>query len=66
MATVTGSCPISGENWTLEVDGAAYDRWRQGELIQKAFPYLLPDQRELLMTGIVSKAWDETFGEEED
>lgn len=34
--------------------------------IQDAFSYLSADDRELLLTGYCSKAWDQLFGEEDE
>lgn len=34
--------------------------------IQNAFPFLTPDEREFLITGITPTEWDEEMGEEED
>jgi hypothetical protein len=44
----------------------AHERWVGGELIQKAFPDLSADEREMLMTGITPGEWEYTFGKEED
>ena len=33
------------------------ERWRSGELIQDAFPYLSPEQREQLLTGFSPGDW---------
>jgi hypothetical protein len=36
-------------------------------LIQDAFPYLDPEQRELILTGMTQEMWDETtYNEEEE
>jgi hypothetical protein len=45
------------------IDLAAYE---DGELIQSAFPYLTPGQRELLVTGITDEMWDDMFGDLEE
>lgn len=37
-----------------------------GALIQNAFPFLTPDQREFLMTGITPDEWDDLFSEDSD
>ena len=39
-------------------------RWRQGELIQDAMPYLTPDERELLISETCGKCFDKMFGED--
>jgi hypothetical protein len=41
-----------------------YKAWENGTLIQNAFPYLTPGEREFLMTGITASEWDEIFKEE--
>jgi len=42
-----------------------FENWENGELIQKAFPELSADDRELLLTGICSKCWNEIFGDDD-
>lgn len=37
--------------------------WREGNLIQTAFPQLTSDQREMLMSGMCQEAWDAIFAE---
>lgn len=34
------------------------NNWKNGMLIQNAFPMLNADQREFIMTGITPKDWD--------
>jgi DNA-directed RNA polymerase subunit RPC12/RpoP len=36
-------------------------RWVQGELIQKALPYLSEDDREMLITRTCSECWKKMF-----
>lgn len=50
----------------LPITQAEYDAWKNGTLIQNAFPQLTPDQREFMMTGITAEEWDEMFGESEE
>mgnify|MGYP003321401146 CR=1 FL=1 len=33
-------------------------KWRDGALIQNAFPYLYPNERELLITGFLPEDWE--------
>jgi len=56
--------PVTGEKntMTMEVDQDDLNRWMQGELIQNAMPYLTPDEREFLMTGILPEEWEQMFG----
>jgi hypothetical protein len=39
--------------------------WRSGTLIQRAFPEMPADQRELLITGTHPACWDRLFAEDE-
>lgn len=39
--------------------------WEQGQLIQAAMPNISPEDREFIMTGVVSEEWDEAFKEDE-
>jgi len=48
----------------MELDLADLAAWENGTLIQKAMPYLSPNQREFLMTGILPEEWDNIFGKE--
>lgn len=40
-----------------------YLSWKDGALVQDVFPHLSADEREFLMTGIVSSSWKKIFGE---
>jgi hypothetical protein len=56
--TYTATCPICGEENTLEIDPAAFDAWTSGALIQDCFPDLTLNERELIMTGIDQRCWE--------
>ena len=43
----------------LPITEAQIDAWKNGTLIQNAFPHLSPDQREFLQTGMSPEEWDE-------
>ena len=34
------------------------EAWRDGKLVQNAFPYLYPSERELLITGMLPEDWE--------
>ena len=51
------------KHFDLNVDIEDYRAYQEGEYIQKAFPYLTPGQRELILTGITPEMWDSMFGE---
>jgi len=40
--------------------------YRNGKLIQDAFPFLSADEREFLLTGMTPEEWELEFGDEED
>jgi len=51
-------CQVTGEVFILIVDAQALIDWREGKLIQDAFPQLTKDQREILMTGYTPAEWE--------
>lgn len=63
---------LSGKQGSMEFDmteeefRACFTRWRNGELIQKAFPMLSPAEREFIMTGITPEEWSNAFGNTEE
>lgn len=59
-------CPCCGKLQTLEVNENEYQEWLAGKSVQKAFPNLNEDQREILMSGICPECWDTIFPEEEE
>jgi phage FluMu protein Com len=54
-------CPFCKAVTELEVPNDGYKAWRQGMLVQKAFPDLSVDDRERLISGTCPKCWEETF-----
>lgn len=60
--TAYGFCTVTDEPWELRgLDPAAYARWQAGELVQRAFPTLSPDDRELLISGTTVAGWTKLF-----
>jgi hypothetical protein len=55
----TVELPLTNEAYQLSLKA-----WRNGALIQKAFPTLDADQREFIMTGITAEEWNAHFEEE--
>ena len=41
-------------------------RWKDGELIQDAMPYLSADEREILISNVCGLCFEQMFGEGED
>lgn len=62
-AVLTRKCPFCGKEHSITVEQHGYldsmDKLRAGALIQDAFPSFTPDERELIMTGICPKCWNE-------
>jgi len=56
-------CGINNEIYVFEKD---YFKWRNGELIQAAFPYLSYAQREVIKSGTCPECWKLIFPEIED
>ena len=68
---VGNRCPMCQKMNSVEVYKADFEKWRNGELIQVAMPYLSADDREIIKTGICPTCWDRMFSfpendEEED
>jgi hypothetical protein len=38
-----------------------YRRWIAGELVQRVWPHMTPDDRELLITGTHPACWEKIF-----
>jgi len=51
-------CQVTGDLFIITVDAQALIEWREGKLIQDAFPQLGKDEREILMTGFTPAEWD--------
>ena len=60
------TCQHCGTTVQIPVIGPDYDRWKNGELIQNAMPYLSADEREILISGTCGPCFDRMFGEGED
>jgi hypothetical protein len=46
---------------TAEQMSQGYEAYQQGKLVQEAFPFLSPDQREFLISGLTPEEWAEIF-----
>jgi hypothetical protein len=50
---VSGRCPFCGKSWEVMMDLHRYAQWQGGsEMVQRVFPEMSADQRELLITGV--------------
>lgn len=50
---------------TFMVTEVEMQKYRAGELIQRAFPKLSDADREFILTGITDDEWDATFKEQD-
>ena len=55
-------CGGKNEIYVFEKD---YLKWKNGDYIQSAFPYLSDAQREVIKTGIHPECWKQIFPEVE-
>jgi len=53
---------VCGDNSVMTVDSASYLSWKDGALIQDAFPEMDAATREVIKTGTHGKCWNEMFG----
>lgn len=65
MNIICPNCPHCQKDSTVEVDFNSYLMWRNGTLIQTAFPNMSIGEREMLITGIHPECWDIMFPDEE-
>lgn len=60
------TCPFCGHAHEVAVNEDDFWDWDDGKNAQDAFPYLTPDEREMLISGICPKCWDSMFGGEDE
>lgn len=59
------TCFMCNKTYEVEMDANAYRRWMNGEHIQDVAPELTIDERELLISGVCGKCFDNLFPPEE-
>lgn len=64
MPTIDIRCPLCGGISSVELTDEQYKavKNRGSKRIQDVAPDLSPDVRELFISGICSRCWDELFG----
>ena len=60
------NCKICQKTVRLAVDPLDMKRYQEGEMIQKAFPYLSADEREMLLTGWCRYCFTDMCGPDDD
>ncbi len=58
-------CIDCGELKTITATDEQIAKWMGGELIQNAMPNVPIDEREIMISGICGKCFDEMFAEKE-
>ena len=64
--TVVLECPVCGKSHSVSVDYRDYYSWRNGELVQRAFPYLTTSEREQLVSQICPECQEKIFGSDDE
>lgn len=60
------TCHLCNTKHELHLKQDDLNRYRNGEHIQNVMSYLSPNERELLISGICGKCFDELFLDEEE
>ena len=58
MAVITKECSFCKEMHSVTVPDEGLEKYRMGELVQRAFPGLTPVEREILLSGTCGPCWD--------
>lgn len=61
----TPTCMLCGTPSTFMLEGNDLDKYRDGALIQDAFPYLSAEDRETIMSGTHPDCWNKLYPEED-
>lgn len=65
-ACISVDCVSCGEGYMFGVSESGYNAWREGALVQVAFPELDAASREMLISGVCGVCWDAMFVEGEE
>lgn len=60
------ACVLCGNTHSVMVKEEDYTKYLEGELVQKAFPYLNATQREQIISGLCPRCQEDIFGTEEE
>lgn len=63
---ITKTCPFCERNYQRAFNFDGYCAWKNGALVQDAFPNETADAREFLITGICPECFDSMGGDEDD
>lgn len=66
ISIIDNSCMICKEQNQIYIFEKDYKAWMDGSYIQDAFPYLSPQQREIIKTGIHPDCWAKLYPPEDE
>lgn len=58
---ITKICPVTKQEYSVEVDELSYEQWQGGALIQQVMPQLDNDQREFLISGLTPPEYEALY-----
>lgn len=58
-------CRFCGQQNAVIVFSEDVEEFYKGKPVLECFPYLTPDERELIISGTCRECWDKHFGDEE-
>ena len=61
MITLITKCPQCGKENEIYVNEHDYENYKNGDLVQNAFPYLSLAEREMLISGVCPTCWKKIF-----
>ena len=66
IAVKTKTCSVCDEYELWVLDRVAVEKWKAGEYLERAFPNMSIEDREILISGTHPACWDKLFPKEED
>ena len=64
--SITVTCALCGKDETVKVNHEDYEAWKQDTYAQDAFPYLTPEERDVLITHMCISCQEKIFGKFKD
>ena len=64
--SIVKECTFCHNLHTIIVDEMNYRMWKEGELIQNAFPDMPAEIREILISGTDNDCWNQMFPDEDE
>lgn len=58
---ITVRCPSCAQQNPVVVPKESWERFQSGVFVQRAFPDLPPEEREMLLSGFCPTCWNEMF-----